>query len=109
VEIVRTKAFDRDVERLGLTSEDMDGLLGDLAKNPEAGDPIRGLRGVRKARFGIPSRRIGKRGGGRVIYVLIRVRDALVLLMAYGKAEKDDLSNADRRALLAIVESLTED
>ncbi len=64
------------------------------------------MNGVRKVRFGLPSRRIGKSGGGRAIYIVLEVKDALVLLMAYRKNEKSDLTNADRKALLKLVEAL---
>ncbi len=109
MEIVRTKGFDRDFARIGATARDFEALAADLAADPEAGDRIVGLRGVRKVRFGLPSRRIGKSGGGRAIYLVIQTRDALVLLAAYGKAEKADLSNDDRKALLRIIDELLED
>jgi hypothetical protein len=109
VEIVRTKGFDRDLARIGATARDFDALVADLVANPEAGDRIVGLRGVRKIRFGLPSRRIGKSGGGRAIYLAIETKDALVLLMAYAKNEMADLSNDDRKALLKIIDVLLED
>ena len=109
MEIVRTRGFDRDLKRIGATALDFDALVADLIAHPEAGDRIVGLRGVRKIRFGLPSRRIGKSGGGRAVYVAIETKDALVLLMAYAKAEKADLSNNDRKALLKIIDALVED
>jgi hypothetical protein len=106
VEIVRTSGFDKDVKRLSLTSSDVAALMATLAANPQAGDVIQGLKGVRKVRFGIPSRNIGKSGGGRAIYLVLEVDDMLVLLKAYGKNEQDDLSTAQRREALAIIERL---
>lgn len=106
MEIVRTKGFGRDLKRIGATEADFTALLDDLRANPEAGDVIRGLRGLRKIRFALPSRRIGKSGGGRAIYILIEAGDALVLLMAFTKNEKADLTPEDRKALLKIVEAL---
>ncbi|MDB5479762.1 MAG: RelE toxin of RelE / RelB toxin-antitoxin system [Caulobacteraceae bacterium] len=48
----------------------------------------------------------GKSGGGRAIYLVLEVDDMLVLLKAYGKNEQDDLSTAQRREVLAIIERL---
>lgn len=109
MKIVRTKGFDRDLRRIGATARDFEALVADLIADPGAGDRVVGLRGVRKIRFGIPSRRIGKSGGGRAIYLAIEIRDALVLLMAYAKNEKADLTADDRKALLKIVAVLMED
>ena len=109
VKIIRTRGFDRDLRRIGATARDFDALVADLITNPEAGDHIVGLKGVRKIRFGLPSRRIGKSGGGRAIYLAIATRDALVLLMAYAKNEKADLTADDRKALLRIIAALMED
>jgi hypothetical protein len=106
VEIVRTKPFDRDMRRVGATDADVAALIAELAENPQAGDVIQGLRGVRKVRFGLPSRRIGKRGGGRAVYYVIETADALILLKAYAKNEKADLTDQDRKTLLQIVDEL---
>ncbi|WAP67588.1 type II toxin-antitoxin system RelE/ParE family toxin [Jiella pelagia] len=70
---------------------------------PNAHPVIRGLRGVRKARFALPGR--GKSGGGRVIYH-IAVKSIIYMMTAYPKNESDDLSNAQRKAILAAIESL---
>lgn len=106
MEIVRTKGFDRDLKRIGATDSDYAALSAALAEDPKAGDPIRGLSGVRKIRFALPSRNIGKSGGARAIYIVLEVEDALILLMAYQKNEKDELSAGDRKALKSIVDEL---
>ncbi len=78
-----------------------------IAANPETGDVIPGLGGIRKIRFRIHNR--GKRGGGRAIYFLVLSDDAALMLNAYAKNEKEDLTSADRKALLALVKELTDD
>ncbi len=64
---------------------------------------------MRKIRFGIPSRCIGKRGGGRAIYFIWTKEDTLVLLMAYGKSEKSDLTKDDRDAISEVIDTLLEE
>ena len=65
---------------------------------------IKGLRGVRKARIARPG--MGKRGGGRVVYYVPIGTDAFYMMAAYGKNEQDDLSNEQRKRILAALETI---
>ena len=75
----------------------------DLIAAPEVHPVIKGLRGVRKARFALSGR--GKSGGGRVIYY-VAVETAIYMMTAYPKNERDDLSPEQRKAILAAIDSL---
>ena len=77
----------------------------DLVRAPEAHPVMRGLRGVRKARFALSGR--GKSGGGRVIYY-VSVGTALYMMTAYPKNEQDDLSPDQRKAILAAIDAIKE-
>ena len=101
--IVRLRPYLRAMDRLGLDDAAMREVERDLLIAPEAHPVIKGLRGVRKARFALPGRR--KSGGGRVIYY-VAVESALYLMTAYPKNERDDLSPEQRKAILAVIESL---
>lgn len=103
VRIIRTKGFDRDIKRIGATESDVEALILDLVADPDAGDRIVGLRGVRKVRFGLPSRRIGKSGGGRAIYLLVRQDELIILLLAFAKNERSDLSPRQRQDVLTFL------
>ncbi len=103
MEIVRTKGFERSVKAIGATETEIEALEREIIANPEAGDVIKGLKGVRKIRFAMGSK--GNSGGGRAIYLVIRVRDAAYLLLAYAKADQADLSGAQRKAILALLET----
>jgi hypothetical protein len=48
----------------------------------------------------------GKRGGGRCIYFVLAVGDTIYLLLAYGKSKQTDLSQKQRREILAFIEEL---
>ncbi len=76
----------------------------EIAGDPLSGAPIRGLKGPRKARFRSGNR--GKSSGGRVIYFLIVAGETVVMLRAYAKSEKDELSVEDRAGVLSILEIL---
>lgn len=104
MDIVRTRAFDRSAKALGVTEDELRALEDAIIANPEAGDVIKGMNGVRKLRFAFGGK--GKSGGGRAIYLVIRVRDAAYLLLAYAKSHQSDLSNAQRRAVLSLLETL---
>ncbi len=62
-----------------------------IAANPEAGDLIPGSGGCRKVRWSASGR--GKRGGARVIYFL-HAEHTIWLLIAYAKAQYDNLPTA---------------
>ena len=101
--VIRLKPYLRAMERMGLGDEAMRRVEFDLIAAPEAHPVIKGLRGVRKARFPLPGR--GKSGGGRVIYY-VAVKTAIYMMTAYPKNERDDLSPDQRKAILVAIESL---
>lgn len=86
-----------------MSEEEISALVDVLAYNPEAGALIRGTGGLRKLRVATQGR--GKRGGGRVIYYYHSEAMPLYLLLAYSKSERDDLTAAQRKALMAVVEA----
>jgi hypothetical protein len=69
-----------------------------------AGDVIKGLAGLRKLRFGYGGR--GKRGGGRVVYFLMVGDDTAIMVFAYSKSDQSDLTQGQRKVLLALMEEL---
>lgn len=91
---------------MGLDDEAMRRIESALVAAPEANPVIKGLRGVRKARFALPGR--GKSGGGRAIY-FFAVRSAIYMMTAYAKNEADDLSSEQRKKILAIIDGLKGD
>lgn len=105
MKIVRTKRYQKDMKRIGASDRDVAVLEKAIATNPNAGDVMQGLGGIRKIRFGVGNR--GKSGGGRAIYFLMLADDTAIMLTAYAKNEKSDLSSDDRKALLELVKELT--
>lgn len=106
MQIVRTSRYLKDLKRIGATASDAARLEAEIASNPQAGDVIPGLGGLRKIRFGVAGR--GKRGGGRAIYFLMIAKDVAIMVFAYAKADQEDLSPAQRKAALALVKELTD-
>ncbi|MXW78855.1 MAG: hypothetical protein F4Z57_07690 [Gemmatimonadetes bacterium] len=50
----------------------------------------------------------GKRGGIRTIYFHPTASEAVYMLTAYAKADRDDLSPADKKALTRLVAAIKE-
>ena len=75
-----------------------------IAADPSAAPVIRGTGGLRKRRWAGSGR--GKRGGVRTIYFWHTGPGAVYLLTAYAKADRTDLSPADRKALSRLVSTI---
>lgn len=104
MELIRTTSFTKAIAKLKVTEAEIDALETEIATNPKAGDVIQGLRGVRKIRFSMGGK--GKRGGGRCIYLVLSVGETIYLLLAYGKSKQTDLSQKQRKDILAFIEEL---
>jgi hypothetical protein len=109
MKIVRTNTYARAVKRLakvGATAEDVAAMEAAIAANPLAGDVIKRSGGLRKLRFAYGQ--AGKRGGGRVVYFAWIGEDTVILLTAYPKVDKDDLSPEELKLFKALLKELTD-
>ncbi len=95
-----TTVFTKQVKRL-LDAESYRLLQLRLVADPEAGVLIPGTGGLRKIRWQGSGR--GKRGGIRAIYYWATKDDVLLMLLAYPKNERDDLSVEQKKVLVALV------
>lgn len=75
-----------------------------IAANPEAGDVIPDTGGVRKVRWSRAG--MGKRGGARVIYFYHDDTMPLYLLLAYAKAQRENLTPDEKRQVRTLVSGL---
>ncbi len=100
------ESFTRKWKLLGLNDDDLIVLQNLLLKDPKIGDVIPGAGGIRKVR--LPVDGIGKRSGGRVIYIDIEVKESIYLLDVYVKNEKTDLTEKEKKLLSKLVERLKE-
>ena len=103
LEFFETFVFTRQIIEL-LDDHEYAGLQGALVVDPEAGDLIRGTGGLRKIRWVESRRSKGKRGGIRVIYYWYASGDAIYMLFAYSKDQRDDLTVAQKKMLKRLVE-----
>jgi hypothetical protein len=101
--LIEHSAFTRFVSDW-LTDDDYRRFQQQLAEDPEAGDVIPGMGGLRKIRLALPGR--GKRGGARVLYLLFLRAEAVVLVYAYTKGDFEDLPPEKKRVVRQLVEDL---
>lgn len=98
--------FDKQWKAMGLSDDDLARLQREILSDPKAGDVIRGTGGLRKYRFAFEGR--GKSGSSRVIYVDFVLKEIILLVTAYPKNEKDNLTQAERNAFKKLIEIIEE-
>ncbi len=103
MQVFSTRAYERAVRK----------LLGENARRemeeaimaaPDSAPVIRGTGGIRKLRWAGSGR--GKREGIRTVYFYHAGPNAIYLLTAYAKADREDLTPADTRALSRLVAAI---
>jgi hypothetical protein len=104
---IEVPMFTKKWKELGLTDDDLRALQNILLENPKIGKAIQGTGGLRKIR--IPLENSGKRGGGRVIYVDVELKETIFFINAYAKNEKDDLTEEEKKAFKAVIKVLKEE
>jgi hypothetical protein len=78
----------------------------DMLAQPTRGDIMPGCGGLRKVRVPDPWRGKGKRGGARVIYLLIPEAERVDLLLIYGKDDQHDLTPVQKMTLRRLANQL---
>jgi hypothetical protein len=97
--------FCEDWEGLGLSVEtELWVLETTIMLNPERGAVIPGTGGLRKLRFGAHGK--GKRGGLRIIYLLVPEHFTVVMAAVYAKNEQDNLSGDEKSILRSLVDEV---
>lgn len=109
--IIQQKPFSRELDDLTdagkLLQSDYEDFEWNLLKNPQVGDVISGLGGIRKTRLKAANK--GKRGGFRVDYLDIPEVEVLHLIVIYAKNIKNDLSPEEKKILVGLAKMLKEE
>jgi hypothetical protein len=98
-------SFRRAAESVGMSENEIDGLILYLAANPMAGDEISGTGGCRKVR--VAGRGKGKSGGYRTITFYSGYNMPVFLLTVFSKGERANLSQGERNKLALITKAIT--
>ncbi len=102
--VVETHAFARDAAAAGMSEAEIDDLISYLAANPTAGEELAGTGGCRKIR--VAGRSKGKSGGYRVVTFYSGANIPVILITAFSKGEKANLSKRERGALAELTKQL---
>lgn len=103
ITIAETHSFQKESQKI-LGESEVDKLKNFLSLNPQSGDIIPGLRGVRKIRWKVHQK--GKSGGARIIYFFYNTNMPVFLLDIYGKSKKSDVSPKEKKMLNDMVDEL---
>lgn len=100
---IEMEGFYQDLKDLGLDDDDLSALQVLIMSNPKIPPVIPGTGGLRKIRFAPAGWRRGKRGAARVCYVYFEDYGIVLLVVAYRKNEKDDLSADEKKAIRNLI------
>ena len=104
MQIFSTRTYERAVRKL-LGDEARREMEEAIVAAPDAAPVIRGTGGIRKLRWAGSGR--GKRGGiPHSLFLPRRPGGNLLWLTAYAKADREDLTPADTRALSRLVAAI---
>lgn len=99
-----TRIFDKLITERKLLLEDFEKFEVTLLKNPEQGDLIPGMGGLRKAR--IKSSAKGKSGGFRLDYLDFPENEITYYIVIYPKNVKADLSSEEKKIILKMIQEI---
>ena len=103
-EFIHGKKFDEQWKSLGLTDENLKELQSILLYNPKTGAVMQGTGRLRKMRYSYGNR--GKSHCARVCYVDFEIHGRIFLVMVFAKNEMENLSQAERNSVKALIERL---
>ncbi len=106
---IEVPTFTRKWHELGLTDNNLRDLQNILLNDPKYGDNIQGTGGLRKIRVPMENKGKGKRGGARVLYIDIEMKEKIYFINVYTKDEKSDLTPDEKKAFKAVIKVLKEE
>ena len=106
---IEVPIFTKKWKELGFTDENLRELQKVLLDDPKAGDAIQGTGGLRKIRIPMENKGKGKRGGARVVYVDVELKESIYFINVYSKDEKADLTPDEKKAFKGIIKFLKEE
>lgn len=102
--VIETRTFVVAAVAAGMTDEERERVVVEIAQNPRVGDLIKDTGGCRKVR--VAGRGKGRSGGYRVISYFGGDDIPVFLLTVFSKGERANLSRVERNALSKLVKTL---
>lgn len=101
---IEMDGFGNDWEDLGLTDDDLCALQLLIMAGGKNAPVMPRTGGMRKLRFAPADWRIGKRGAARVCFAYFEKYGTVILIAAYSKNERDDLSEKAKALCKLLIE-----
>lgn len=102
-----SQSFDELIAKGRILEADFEEFEKILLNNPQLGDVIPGLSGLRKIR--LKGAHTGKKGGFRVDYLDMPEYGKLYLIVLYPKNVKEDLNPDEKKIIRRLVKQLKEE
>jgi hypothetical protein len=97
------RSFTESWNDLKLTDEDLFALQVQIMVGPKRAPLVAGTGGLRKMRFAPRRWKRGKRGSIRVGYVYFEEYAIVLLVLAYAKSDKGDLTPNEKKTIRALI------
>jgi hypothetical protein len=104
---IHLDSFTSDWKDLGLDDSDLQVLQIFIMAAPKASPVVPGTAGLRKMRFAPRSWKTGKRGAARVLYAHFEDYSVVVLVAAYAKNEKEDITPKDKKLIRDLMKEIS--
>lgn len=104
--VIEMPEYLRQAKQLGLSEDEREAIIDELASHPEAGDEVAGTGGMRKLRVAAKGR--GKSGGYRVITFFSGSAIPIFLVTVYAKAQKETVTDKEKHAMKSLAVILVE-
>ena len=105
---VESLVFTKQLQELA-SIETLYAIQSDLLADPERWPVIPGTKGARKGRIADPNSSHGKRGSFRYIYLYLRHRERIYLLLMFGKSEQANLSPGQTRQVAELIDAIKQE
>lgn len=102
--VVETAEYVKQAESC-MDKKSREDFISYIARNPAEGALISGTGGARKIRWRADSNQ-GKSGGSRIIYYYHNQNMPIFLFTAYGKNQKENISESEKNILKTIIKSI---
>lgn len=102
--VAETQSFIASADRAGMTEEEREATVNQVAADPEGGDVIVGSGGVRKVR--VAGRGKGKSGGYRVVTGYLNDSRPVYLFAVLSKGRRSNFTKAQIAAFKSLMDRL---
>lgn len=104
--VLEMPEFIRQAKKLGLSDDERESIIGDIADNPDLGSEISGTGGMKKLRVAAKGK--GKSGGYRVITFFSGADIPVFLLTVYAKSQKENITDKEKNTMKNLAKILVE-